>query len=238
MNNNIRIHCLQHVAFEGPGCISQWAGQKDHTLHMTHLYNGDALPQVSDIDFLIVTGGPMNVDDEHLHSFLKAEKAFIRSCIDAGKTVLGICLGSQLIARALEQPVFPNGEKEIGWLPVTRNKNATHSIAGLFPESLTCFHWHGDTFHLPENAILLASSEGCVNQAYLLRENVLALQFHPEATEELVENMLQHESGELVTGKPYIQSAAAIRSGLVHIPEANALMFALLDYLESQTSHS
>lgn len=237
MKNNIRIHCLQHVSFEGPGCITHWAEQKGHQLLITHLYNGDALPQVSDIDFLVITGGAMNVDDEHLHHFLKAEKAFIRSCIDAGKTVLGICLGSQLIIRAMGLPVFPNGEKEIGWLPVMRNKNAAHATAGLFPESITCFHWHGDTYHLPEGAILLASSEGCVNQAYLVKENVLGLQFHPEATEEWVENMLQHENGELVTGRPYIQNAATIHSGLSYIADANALMFALLDYLELQTVH-
>lgn len=231
----MRIHCLQHVSFEGPGCIAQWMAEKGYELHTTHLYKGATLPQVNDLDFLVVTGGPMNVDDDHIHAFLAAEKAFIRNCIDAGKTVLGICLGSQLIARAMNKPVFPNGEKEIGWLPVTRNKNTMHAIAELFPESLTCFHWHGDTFDLPDGAILLASSEGCVNQAYLLHEKVLGLQFHPEATTELVKNMLAHESGELVTGKPYIQTADEIRTGITHVIPANKLMFALLDYLESQT---
>jgi GMP synthase-like glutamine amidotransferase len=233
----MHIHCLQHVPFEGPGCIARWAGAKGHELQITDLYRGAALPQVNEISFLVVLGGPMNVDDEHIHTFLKAEKAFIRVCIDAGKTVLGICLGAQLIARAMGRPVFPNGEKEIGWLPVVRSKNTTHEIAQLFPGSLTCFHWHGDTFELPEHAVLLASSEGCAHQAYLLNDKVLGLQFHPEATAELVENMLAHESGELVAGKRYVQTAGEIREGLSHAAKANELMYALLDYLESKTTN-
>jgi GMP synthase-like glutamine amidotransferase len=231
----MRIYCLQHVSFEGPGCIGQWIAEKGHELHIIHLYLGEALPQVNDVDLLVIMGGPMNVDDEQLHPFLGAEKAFIRRCIDAGKTVLGLCLGSQLIARAMDKPVFPNGEKEIGWLPVVRNQNASHETARLFPESLTCFHWHGDTFELPEGAVLLASSKACTNQAYLLNETVLGLQFHPEATTELVENMLLHESGELVTGRPYVQVADDIRKGLTYATAANDLMFALLDYLEAKT---
>ncbi len=233
--NKLRICCLQHVSFEGPGYISQWANENGYDLHIIHLYRNESLPAVDETDFLVVLGGPMNVDDEHINAYLKEEKVFIRACIDAGKTVLGLCLGSQLIIRAMNMPVFPNGEKEIGWLPVMKNKDVTHPVADLLPETVTAFHWHGDTFNLPEGALLLASSEGCVNQAYLLNAKVLGLQFHPEATPELVHNMLQHENAELVNGKPYIQTKDAIETGMPHCAEGNTVMHHLLHYLVAQT---
>lgn len=228
----LNIHCLQHVAFEGPGAIGQWVVHKHHNFTITKLYDNHPLPEIDTVDLLIVLGGPMNVDDEPIFPWLKTEKAFIAACIKAGKTVLGICLGAQLIARACGQRVFPNAEKEIGWFEVDKNMAVRHPVAHLFPNHLMCFHWHGDTFDLPENSLLLASTKACRNQAFLLYDKVLGLQFHPEATPEWVAALMASAGHDLVTGKKYVQEAAFIQSQTAFYATANELMFNLLNYLE------
>ena len=109
----MRFHCLQHVPFESPGNIEVWAKQKEHTFSFTHLYHNKQLPALNDFDVLIIMGGPMSIYDENIYPWLKKEKEFIRAAIRQGKKMHGICLGSQLIADALDTPVYNNREKEI-----------------------------------------------------------------------------------------------------------------------------
>ena len=97
----LRIHYLQHVHFEGPGCIAQWVAEKGHQLTATRLYLNEDLPDIDAIDWLIIMGGPMSANDSNEISWISSEKEFIKKAIDAGKTAIGICLGSQLIASAL-----------------------------------------------------------------------------------------------------------------------------------------
>src|SRR5690606_41801416 len=110
----LRIHCLQHVPFEGLGCIADWIKEKNHSLTISRLYLHDKFPETAAFDWLIIMGGPMSVYEEEKYPWLTKEKLFIKKAIDEGKTVTGICLGSQLIATALGAAVYPNGEKEIG----------------------------------------------------------------------------------------------------------------------------
>jgi GMP synthase-like glutamine amidotransferase len=224
---NTRIHCLQHISFEGIGCIADWAAQHAHPLTHTKFYANDALPQLTDFDCLLIMGGPMSVHDEDMYSWLKAEKAFIKSAIDAGKKVIGICLGSQLIAAALDAAVYPNAEKEIGWLPIHFSDEALASFPFLLATE-TVFHWHGDTFDLPNNAIRLAESEVCKNQAYMIRKQVLGLQFHLEVTAESLQQMLHHGADELVETK-YIQSAALINEQKNLRAANNKILFQIFD---------
>lgn len=231
----IRIHYLQHVAFEGLGCIEDWALAKGHQLTSTKFYEDRQLPELSAFDWLIVMGGPMSVYDEEKYNWLQGEKEFIRNSIQADKIVIGICLGAQLIASALDAKVFPNGEKEIGWFPVSISNNLqTNNILGEDSVPITVFHWHGDTFDLPENSIRIASSEACLNQAFLYHKKVVGLQFHFEVTEKSLQQMIAFCGDELVAGR-YIQSAEKMLEKVHHIRKINIRMFKLLDNLESKT---
>lgn len=220
----MRIHYLQHAAFEGLGCIADWANVKGHPVTVTKFYEDAALPGPQDVDMLIVMGGPMGVYEEAIYPWLAAEKAFIRNMIELGKPVLGICLGSQLIAAALGARVYRNEQKEIGWFPVQFKEE-------LAPAGTTVFHWHGDTFDLPEHAVHLASTSVTPHQAFRLGEKVFGLQFHFEVTPATMESMIQHCGEELVPAE-FVQSAAEMRDGAHYCAATNAWMFELLNRME------
>lgn len=225
----MKVHFLQHVPFEGLGCIQQWIDHHGHRLSSTRLYAGDPLPFVNDVDFLIVMGGPMGVHDEADHPWLKAEKAFISAAIEAGKPILGICLGAQLMADCLGAKVYPGRQKEIGWFPVNQTESAHHSrLMAALPESFDVFQWHGDTFDIPAGALHLMRSAACENQAFAIDDQLIGLQFHPEMTPLGATDLCEHGADELVAG-PTIQSAEQILRDESRYLRANQIMFDLLD---------
>jgi GMP synthase-like glutamine amidotransferase len=179
----MRAHYLQHASFEGLGSIGPWLESAGYEITVTKFYESTSLPNPDQIDLLIIMGGPMSVNDEEHFPWLRSEKQFIRDTIESGKAVLGICLGAQLIASALGESVYPNRRKEIGWFPVEGIPHQQKS-AFLFPPSVEVFHWHGDTFDLPDGAVHLARSEACENQAFQFDKAVIGLQFHLETTPE------------------------------------------------------
>jgi len=229
----LRIHALQHVAFEGLGHIGQWIADQSHQLTLTRLYAGEALPRPDAFDRLIIMGGPMNIYEDEQYPWLTGEKALIRAAIDAGKSAVGICLGAQLLADALGSPVFAGQEKEIGWLPIslTGAGQETDLLRGL-PDQLTVFHWHGDTFNLPSGAVHLAESTACAQQAFLYDNRILGLQCHLESTPETVRQILAHCRHELVPG-PYIQTEAQI---VAASPECYQHINSLLETLLTRLS--
>jgi len=230
--DSLRMHYLQHVPFEGLGSIEEWVSASGHSLTATKFYEEIIYPDLASIDWLIVMGGPMGVYDEDKYSWLAEEKQFIKQAIDAGKTVLGVCLGAQLIAEALGAKVYPNKEKEIGWFDINFTQNALENE--LFfdaPSKTKVFHWHGDTFDLPENAIHLAYSEGCVNQAFLFNKKVLGLQFHIETTEESLEDIFTYAPKEFSAGNKYIQSAGEMYAQRGNANPNKTMLFAVLDRL-------
>lgn len=228
----MHIHFIQHVAFESPGYILEWAQDKGFSTSFTRLYESAEFPPVESINWLVVMGGPMSVHEDDKYSWLAAEKAYIRSAIDAGKKVLGICLGSQLIAGVLGAAVYKNDQKEIGWWPV-QTIDTQHPLTKDYPESFPVFHWHGDTFDLPPGAIHLFRSEGCKNQGFLAGNNVLGLQFHMEVNEQLVAQMMQHGKAELVDA-PFIQDEASIfLNTLSTAISTRALLGQLLDVFKT-----
>lgn len=226
----MRIHCILHVAFETPGTIAAWAEENGHTLSYTCLFEEKFLfPSLPDFDALVIMGGYMNVDEEETFPWLKEEKIFIKQAIDAGKKILAICLGSQLVASVLGCKVYKGKEKEIGFFPVTFSVEAQHNpLFEHFARSYTLFHWHGDTFDLPEKAILLASTIACKHQAYLINRRILGLQFHLEMNEQIMEQMLLHDGDELAENGTYIQSIEEIRSGNTFLMQNREDMFVLL----------
>lgn len=225
----MRIHYLQHVPFEGLGSIASWKPTELREVTATRFFEKAELPAPGAIDFLVVMGGPMSVHDHDKFPWLIPERDFIRSCIEAEKPVLGVCLGAQLIASALGAKVYPNHTKEIGWFPVRAEPWSGNTFR--FPESLDVFHWHGETFELPEGAIRLARSEACANQAFQFGRRVVGLQFHLETTPEAARDIVTHGRSELQPST-YIQSEDEL---LAAPPETyqrvNQWMNDLLSYL-------
>ncbi|MDO8724528.1 MAG: type 1 glutamine amidotransferase, partial [Candidatus Methanoperedens sp.] len=163
----MRIHSLEHEPFEGLANIETWAKKKGHSITRTLLFNNEELPEISDFDWLFIMGGSMNIYEEDKYPWLKNEKSFIAQAIASKKIVLGVCLGSQLIADVLGGRVSRNKNKEIGWFPVQLTEESKDSsIFNAFPEKFIAFHWHGDTFKIPRGARRIAQSVGCLNQAF------------------------------------------------------------------------
>jgi len=229
----MHIHFLQHVPFEDPAGISDWITLHHHSSSVTKLFNDEPLPSMDAFDWLIVMGGPMGVDDTDQYSWLTAEKKFIGEVITAGKAVLGICLGAQLIASALCAEIKPNGHREIGWFDMTPSSELKGTtLDGVFPDASKAFHWHGDTFDLPENAKLIASSEACKNQGFIIDDRVVGLQFHLETTAESARLLINNARDEL-DGSRFVQTEEEMLSNPERFITINKIMFTLLSRMES-----
>ena len=233
----LRIHYFQHVPFEGLGSIAAWAQTAGHHVNVTRSYAGEQPPPVGLIDWLIIMGGPMNIAEEGRYPWLAAEKIFIRQAIDQGKRVLGICLGAQLIADVLGASVHPNPEKEIGWFPVYPTLEASKSpIANHLPNGLNVFHWHGDTFDIPEGAEHLMRSQACENQAFTYMDRVLAFQFHLETTPESAAALVKNCADDLRSG-PFVQDTETILMREERFHRINQSMESILEYLAGITDN-
>ncbi len=222
----MKLHWLQHVPFEGLGHIASWAEARGCELSCTRLFAGERLPASGSFDGLVVMGGPMGIHDHGDHPWLREEKAFIHNTIEEGKAMLGICLGAQLIADVLGAKVYPGPHKEIGWFPIRRDPKAPN----LIPETMVAFHWHGDTFDIPADAVKLATSSAGINQGFVHNDCVVGLQFHLETTPGSMEALIAHCSHELVDA-PFIQPAGLMRAGTANMDQANQVLETLLDSL-------
>jgi GMP synthase-like glutamine amidotransferase len=200
----MRVHYIQHVSFEGIGYLEKILSSINAQITSTKLFNSELFQSHNDIDFLIVMGGPMSVNDEKIYPWLKKEKEYIKTCAQSGKPVLGICLGAQLLANSLGARVYRNSRKEIGWFPVIAKGNNNKNVF-QFPDVINVFHWHGETFDLPHGSTLIASSKACMNQAFQYGKKAIGLQFHLETTPESAALLVEECGDELVIEK-YIQS--------------------------------
>lgn len=227
----MRMQFLQHVPFEGPANLERWAVERGHACATAKLYAGDPLPAPEGYDWLVVMGGPMSVHDEALFPWLVAEKRAIAAAVDAGKRVLGVCLGAQLIAEVLGAAVTRNTHREIGWWPVMLRPEAhTSAIFGDFPGWFTAFHWHGETFAIPHGAMHIAGSDACAQQAFAYEDRVVGLQFHLESTADSIERLIVHGGDELTAG-PYVQEVGALRRQPGHQATIGQLMTRMMDRL-------
>ena len=148
---------------------------------------------------LTVMGGPMSANDEADLSWLAPEIALVRDAIASEKIVLGVCLGAQIIAKALGAQVYAGKQKEIGWFPVRAESG--HELFDGLPGEFMAFHWHGETFDLPAHAERLASTPVTANQAFAVGSRVLGLQFHMEATTESVNALIENAADEIGDGR-------------------------------------
>lgn len=186
---------LRHLHFEDVGTLDAVLSDKGYALHYLDPAIDD-IDGIQDADLLIVLGGPIGAYDEQIYPFLKDELAVVRQRLDAGKPLLGICLGAQLIARALGAKVYPLGVKEIGFSPVTLTPDGQESELAALGET-PVLHWHGDQFDIPTGGVHLASTPIGTNQAFSLGSNVLGLQFHLEADVSKLEQWLVGHANEL-----------------------------------------
>ena len=185
---------IRHVAFEDLGGFETPLKEAGYAIRYADMGVDDvaALPSP---DLLAVLGGPIGAYEDDLYPYLKDEIVLIASRLKAGQPTLGICLGAQLMARALGARVYPGRAKEIGWKKLTLTAAGEHLLAPL--KDLPVLHWHGDTFDLPEGAANLASTDICAHQAFTYGGHALAFQFHPEAQQAGFERWLIGHAGEI-----------------------------------------
>jgi len=227
-------NCLQHVPFEGLGSIEPWLKTAGYAITHTRLFESAELPDRDTFNLLVVMGGPMSANNESNFPWLVYEKRLIRAAIKAGKSVLGVCLGAQLIASSLGAGVYPNRHKEIGWFPVQGIPLSDNSMFKL-PASLDVFHWHGETFDLPSGAVRLARSEGCENQAFQIGKSVIGLQFHLETTPQSAEDIISNCRDEL-TPSQYVQTEEEMLSAEPEKYQSiNQVMHGVLSFLQHQS---
>ncbi|QDT38014.1 type 1 glutamine amidotransferase [Stratiformator vulcanicus] len=227
-----RIHVLQHVPFEGPAAIADWALERGATVAVSHVYRGDPLPALDEFDMLVVMGGPMSVNDEAEHDWITPETTLIQAAIEADKIVFGVCLGAQFIAKALGASIYKASEKEIGWFAVRRVESTKPEAFAGFPETFTPLHWHGETFDLPDGAIRLAETDVCPNQAFQYGRRVIGLQFHLEATPGSVASLAENCGHEIGDGL-FQQNVEQISDCHELCDNAGQILRSLLEYLRS-----
>jgi GMP synthase (glutamine-hydrolysing) len=193
---------LKNVANEGPGTMEDFFHGSNIDFRIVEIFRED-IPPIEHADTLIIMGGPMSVNETDVYPFLKKEEELLKEFIRKGKKVFGICLGAQMMAKALGAKVYAGSEKEIGWYDIELQGDgvrdplikslALHPRARDFWKKFKVFHWHGETFDLPEGAERIARSVLYPNQAFRYGRNAYAFQFHIEVRKETIYEWLKNE---------------------------------------------
>ncbi len=226
-----RVHYFQHVEFEGLGNIEPLLAAHNCQLQSTRWFAGEQAPASDSYDVLIVMGGPMGIFDYHLYPWLKAEKLALKAAISAGKKVLGVCLGAQLIADVLGATVSKNSAREIGWFALQSSPELQSSRwSKVFPERFKPLHWHGDTFTIPLGAVPVGSSKACANQGFILEDRIVALQFHLELAPSALATLCAACANEL-DGSAFVQSPAKMLAADCHFVASEAILRPLITRL-------
>jgi len=192
----LAVLIIKNIITEGPGTIGDFLKEKHISFKIVELGSGEIAPSLEKYNALIILGGPMGVYEMDKYPHLLSASRIIREAINRDIKVIGICLGAQLLAHCLGADVYPGEKKEIGWHhieltgegikdPLMRQL-AKHPSVGDFWRKFKVFHWHGDTFTLPNGAVLLASSKMYKHQAFRYGNNIYAFQFHIEVTREMI----------------------------------------------------
>lgn len=239
----MRVHFIQHEIFEAPGAYLDWAKQKNHLITFSKVYENQPLPEtVENTDLLIVMGGPQSPDttqEECPHFNPKAEIYLIQQCIEAGKAVVGVCLGAQLIGEAFGAKFGHSPEKEIGVFPIQLTADGLKDDKiNHFGTILPVGHWHSDMPGLTADCSILATSAGCPRQIIAYSDLVYGFQCHMEFTTEVVELLIAEEL-DFLTGNtiyPFVQKPDEIRS--YDYTEMNHKLFQFLDQLVIEYENS
>ncbi|MEJ2553082.1 MAG: type 1 glutamine amidotransferase [Gammaproteobacteria bacterium] len=214
------IYIFRHIGCEGPGYFAEFLNRHQVPSQLVAIDRGDLVPTTTaDMGGLVFMGGPMSVNDPL--PWIDAELQLIRQAQQGGLPVLGHCLGGQLIAKALGATIQTNPVKEIGWHDVKQRVKSSPWLAGL-PPSFEAFHWHGETFGIPEGAVHLLESQWCRHQAFAVGR-MLALQFHVEMNEPMVREWADLYREQLSDTGTSVQSHDAMVSNMeIRIKSLNA----------------
>jgi GMP synthase-like glutamine amidotransferase len=193
----MNVLILKHAEIEGPGLIEGFLIRQAIPYQTVDLYLGMPFPGLDDFSHIVIMGGPMNVYEEDNYPFLKSEDLFIKEALQGRRSILGICLGAQLIAKALGATVFKAPVKEIGWYEVALTEEGFKDpLFFNLPKKFLVFQWHEDTFEIPRGGRLIATSNPVSHQAFRYGENAYGLQFHLEVTEKMVREWVEsYEDG-------------------------------------------
>jgi GMP synthase (glutamine-hydrolysing) len=193
---------LKNIPNEGPGTIEDYLSDKNIG-YLTVDLSSEEIPPADDFDVLLILGGPMSVNDADQYPYIKREIELVKDFNAKNRKVLGICLGAQIMAKAFGARVYAGAEKEIGWYDIELDYRAgidrlmgtlaRHPVTGEILKRFKVFHWHGETFDIPDGGVHLAKSELYPNQAFRVGENAYALQFHIEVKKETIYEWLKNE---------------------------------------------
>ncbi|GGZ22616.1 GMP synthase [Streptomyces olivaceoviridis] len=232
----MRTHFVVHEAFEAPGAYEDWARARGHEIGYSRIHEGDALPaSVDGIDLLIVMGGPQQpstTTEEYPYFDAAAEKALIAACIEAGKAVIGVCLGAQLVGEALGAAFDSSPHTEIGAFPVALTlAGRRHPFLAGLGDTFDTGHWHNDMPGLTNDATVLATSAGCPRQIVAYSRYVYGFQCHMEFTPACIDALIEHSEKELaeLIDRPYVQQPDQLRAS--DYTEMNAKLMTFLDRL-------
>jgi len=207
----VNVLIAKHVDIEGPGLIEACLSQEKIPYQILSLESGLHLPKLDNLTHIVILGGPMNVYEEDRYHFLKEEDFFIKEAIQRGKSILGICLGAQLIAKALGAKVLKAPVKEIGWYNVSLTRiGSIDPFFSQLPKTFSVFQWHEDTFEIPHRAIVIATSSLVPYQAFRYGDNAYGLQFHLEVTREMIREWMETYEKEFEGRQPPLLSKLKI----------------------------
>lgn len=222
----MRVVCLQHVPFEGPGAFAKALAKRGVNVEHT-LVPKDGLPQDAG-DLLIVMGGPMSVNDSD--QWVREETAFIKSALHAGKPMIGVCLGSQFMAKALGATVRSGKALEIGMTPVRlTDAGKQDPVFGVGPESFSVFEWHGEIFDLPNDCVPLAGSDIAPLQAFRFGDRAYGLLFHVEMEEGGIDSLCRECAPDLLKARLTAQQVKS--TALPQLPQLHQTADRLIGHL-------
>tara|TARA_B100001750_G_scaffold73151_1_gene58353 strand:- start:314 stop:1003 length:690 start_codon:yes stop_codon:yes gene_type:complete len=190
-----RILVIQHIDIENPGIILDLMSKKGISYDCVKIENNNL--NLFDYDGLLIMGGPMSVNEKDQYSFIDTEIELVNHYLKLQKPILGICLGSQIIASALNSSIYKNSKQELGWHNVFLSQTKDTIFENL-ENNFLAFHWHGDIFNLPDNSIQLASSKISNIQAFVFQKQCYGILFHLEVTKEIVQNIVNKFESDLI----------------------------------------
>lgn len=239
MKSHLRVHYFQHIAGEGFGSCYEYLKAHQAKITATEFFalpvdlplELEALPDIDEVDLLIIMGGTMSVNDEANYPWLKLEKRWLRRYLSAGKPAIGLCLGGQLIANALGASVSRNQHQELGWMDVGRVSHVPENYFQI-PEKINIMQWHSETFEIPRGGVRLAQNNVCQNQMYQIGRNVLGFQFHPEMTPHALQLLIENEEDSAAFNGEYVQPIAELKKTIKSkFEQGNQLLNRAIEYV-------